>query len=104
MVRIFKYVRGNYSVKTVAVNLLDGCDNHQEIIDEFAPASIESQGFTWYREEYMENDSKVIKSSELVLGYGNRGYAKKGDSCRSYNTYAEYCVIANDKKKTILFE
>ena len=104
MVKIFKYVRGNYSTMTIAINLLDGCDNHQEIIDEFAPTSIESQGFTWYREEYVCKNSKVIKTSEKVLGYGNRGYAKKGDSCRSYNTYRDYCVIANDKKKTILFE
>lgn len=103
MVKVFKYVRAGYSTKTVAVELLEGCENHQEIIEKFAPATIMSQGFVWFREEYAVESSEVIKTSEKVLANGCRTYCKKGNEFKVYMDYNESCKLANNPKRTILF-
>ena len=101
MLKVFRYVSGNYYTKTVAIELLEGCDNHQEIIKEFAPQMMFSQGSNWFREEVKIENFEVIKNSQIVLANGSRTYCKKGNEFKNLD-FENYCKIENTKK-TILF-
>ena len=101
-IKIFKYVAGRYSTKTIALLLLEGAENHQEIIDKYAPKSILSQGCTWTREEYIPSDLEIIKRNEMVLANGAKTFCKKGNEFKNKD-YDNYTRIANDPKNIIMF-